>query len=233
MDERVAVFPPKGSSLGLQSFSREIVEAAWDTISPPDFASGPLPRGDGQTVLLIPGFLAGDWTMNRLRTFLIRLGYRVETARVFFNPGPTSAMIAQLDGALLRLAQTGKINIVGQSLGGALARSLAQRHPQSVRRVVTLCSPIRFPVTTPLEPFAQLLSLFHDSKWVARRHEIAQPVPVPVTAIYSIDDGIVDWRQCVQDEGPGCENICVRGAHTVVGSNPQAQMAIAFALAKD
>jgi predicted esterase YcpF (UPF0227 family) len=233
IDERVAIFPPKGSNLGLQSFSREVVEAAWDSISPPDFASGPLPRGDGQTVLLIPGFLAGDWTMARLRTFLVGLGYRVETARVFFNPGPTSGMIAQLDAALLRLAKSGKISIIGQSLGGVLARSLAQRYPHCVRRVVTMCSPIRFPVTTPLEPFAQMLSPFHDAKWVARRHEIAQSVPVPVTAIYSIDDGIVDWRQCVQDEAPGCENVCVRGAHTVMGSNPQAQAAIAFALARD
>jgi len=228
----VAVFPPKGSSLGLQSFSREVAEAAWDSISPPEFAGGALPRGDGQTVLLIPGFLAGDWTMRRLRAFLAGLGYRVETARVFFNPGPTAGMIAQLDAALLRLAHRGKVNLIGQSLGGVLARSLALRHPQSVRRVVTMCSPIRFPVTTPLEPFAQMLAPFHDAKWVALRHEIAGPLPVPVTAIYSIDDGIVDWRQCVQDEAPGCDNIRVRGAHTVVGSNPQAQAAIAFALAR-
>ncbi len=233
MKERAAVLPPKGSHLGLQSCSREVVEAALDNIAPPDFASGPLPRGDGQIVLLIPGFLAGDWTMARLRTFLVSLGYRAETARVFFNPGPTAGMIAQLDGALLQLAKSGKVNIVGQSLGGVLARSLAQRHPQSVRRVVTLCSPIRFPVTTPLEPFAQMLAPFHDSEWVARRHEIAGPVPVPVTAIYSTDDGIVDWRQCIQDEAPGCENIRVRGAHTAVGSNPQAQAAIAMALARD
>ena len=100
IEERVAIFPPKGSNLGLQSFSREVVEAAWDSIAPPDFAGGLLPRGDGQTVLLIPWFLAGDWTMARLRTFLAGLGYRVETARVYFNPGPTSGMIAQLETAL-------------------------------------------------------------------------------------------------------------------------------------
>ena len=202
-------------------------------LRPAAHPSQPLPRGDGHTVLLIPGFLTGDWSMVRLRDFLADLGYRVETARVLFNPGPTAGMIAQLDAALLRLAKKDKINIVGQSLGGVLARNLAQRHPQCVRHVVTLCSPIRFPVVTPLEPFAQMLAPFHDSKWVSRRHDIAKPLGVPVTAIYSIDDGIVDWRQCLQDEAPGCENIGIRGAHSSAGTNPQAQTAIALALARE
>ena len=202
-------------------------------LRPPGYPKEPLPRGDGCTVLLIPGFLSGDWSMTRLRDFLAALGYRVETAHVFFNPGPTASMIAQLDDTLLRLARDTKIDIVGISLGGVLARSLALHRPQSVRRIVTLCSPIRFPVTTPLEPFAQILGRFHDSKWVARRHDIAKPLAVPVTAIYSIDDGIVDWRQCLQDEAPGCENIGIRGAHTTMGSNPQAQKIIAFALARE
>lgn len=233
MDERVAVFPPKGSSLGLHSWALEMAALARVNLHPPDNPKELLPRGDGRTVLLIPGFLSGDWSMTRLRDFLAGLGYRVETAHVFFNPGPTASMIAQLDATLLRLAADAKIDIVGISLGGVLARSLALHHPQSVRRIVTLCSPIRFPVTTPLEPFAQILGRFHDSKWVARRHDIAKPLAVPVTAIYSVDDGIVDWRQCLQDEAPGCANIAIRGAHTTMGSNPQAQKIIAFALARE
>ena len=96
---------------------------------------------------------------------------------------------------------------------------------------MTLCSPIRFPVTTPLQPFAQALAPFHEESWVARRDEIAQPLSVPVTAIYTEEDGIVDWRQCLQDETDMAKNVRVSGAHTTVGSNPEAQTAIAFALA--
>ena len=232
MAEVSAVFPPRNSKLGLQSWAREMVALARVTLRPPDYPPGPLPRGDGRSVLLVPGFLSGDWSMARLRSFLTALGYRIETAGIFFNPGPTAGMIAQLDDALLRLSVTGPVAIVGQSLGGVLARSLALSHPDRVCCVVTLCSPIRFPVTTPLEPFARMLAPFHDAGWVARRHEIAKPLPVPVTAIYSTDDGIVDWRQCLQDEAPGSENIGVHGAHTTIGSNPEALAAIAFALAR-
>jgi hypothetical protein len=200
-------------------------------VRPPPCAAADLPRGDGHTVLLVPGFLAGDWTMSRLRMFLVRLGYHVEQAGIAFNPGPTAGTIARFEAALLRLsAETGPVDLVGQSLGGVFARELARRHSRHVRCVVTLCTPIHFPVTTPLAPFAQAFAPFHDPEWVAQSGTLALPLPVPVTAIYSREDGIVDWRQCLQEESPGCRNVRVSGAHSSVGSNPEAQIAVAKAL---
>jgi pimeloyl-ACP methyl ester carboxylesterase len=231
MTERLAVFPSRDSELGLQSWVREMAAMAQKRVHRARRSPLTLPRGEG-SVLLIPGFLAGDWSMIPLSDFLIGLGYRVRTARVLFNPGPTAAIVAQLDRALVDLARAGKVGIVGQSLGGVLAREMARRHSGAVRCVVTLCSPVRFPVTTPLEPFARLLLPFQDPGWLARRHDIAKTLPVPATAIYSMEDGIVDWRQCLQDEGPDSVNIRVRGSHTTMGSNPEAQAAIAFALAR-
>ena len=201
------------------------------TIRPPPYAAQELPPGDGRTVLLVPGFLAGDWTMSRLKAFLVRLGYRAEQAGITFNPGPTAGTIARLESALLRIsAETGSVDLVGQSLGGVFARELARRHARHVRSVVTLCTPIHFPVTTPLAPFAHAFAPFHDADWVGRSGELASPLPVPVTAIYSCEDGIVDWRQCLQQESPGCRNVCVSGAHSTVGSNPEVQIAVAKAL---
>ena len=55
-------------------------------------------------------------------------------------------------------------------------------------------------------------------------------VSVPVTALYSEEDGVVDWRECLQDEHPGSKNVRVSGAHATVGSNPAALAAIAEAL---
>jgi hypothetical protein len=228
-----AVLPRRGSSLGFTSWAREMASLAAVTAHPPPLAPAE-PRGDGHAVLVIPGFLAGDWATLRLRKFLGACGYRVETAGIPFNAGPTSAIVSRLDAALLRLAAdtAAPVSIVGQSLGGVLARNLARRHPGAVRCVVTLCSPIRFPVTTPLQPFASLLAPFHDKHWLAEMDAIARPLPVPATAIYSMDDGIVDWRQCLQDKGPDCENIRVAGSHSAIGSNPAAQAAIARALAR-
>jgi len=229
-----AVLPKRGSHLGFSSWMRDLQALASCTLNPPPYPKAVLPRGDGRVVLTIPGFLAGDWTMLRLRTFLANLGYRIETSGIAFNGGPTPQTIAQLDGVLLRAAEEagGAVDLLGQSLGGVLARDLAHRHPAAVRRVVTLCSPIRFPISTPLATVAQLFAPFHDPVWAARAATIAQPPPVPVTAIYSEDDGVVDWRQCLQDEAPGYANVPVGGAHSTMGSNPAAQTAVAFALGR-
>jgi len=171
--------------------------------------------------------------MSRLRHFLESLGYRVEMSGLALNLGPTRDLIERLDARLVTLAERdGLICVIGQSLGGVLARNLARHRPEAVRSVVTLCTPVYFPVTTPLEPFARLLSPLHDPAWVAQRHTIAAPLGVPVTAIYSETDGIVDWRQCLLDGTPDQKNFRVDGVHSVMGSNPDAQRAIAYALAE-
>jgi pimeloyl-ACP methyl ester carboxylesterase len=227
------VLPERGSSLGVASWMRDLGALASTSLNPPPYPTAPLPRGDGRTVMTIPGFLAGDWTMLRLRTFLEGLGYRVEASGIVFNAGPTAQALAALDAALIRIAEAsrGPVDLLGQSLGGVLARDLAHRHPHAVRRVVTLCSPIRFPISTPLAPVAQLFAPLHDPAWRERALCIAERPPAPVTAIYSEEDGIVDWRQCLQDEVPPTHvNVRVDGAHSTVGSNPAAQMAVALAL---
>jgi pimeloyl-ACP methyl ester carboxylesterase len=232
MDEFPVIPPPPESGLGLASWWREITEAARATLAKPQFPAD-VPCGNGETVLLIPGFLAGDWTMNPLRDFLRRLEYRVEFAGVALNLGPTKGFLPHLEQAVERLhGENGPIGVIGQSLGGAFARVLAHRHSEKITHVVTLASPIRFPVATPLETIVKLLAPLHGPDVVALREEIERTPPVPVTALYSQDDGIVDWRSCLQDESETCVNIEVSGAHSAMGFNPEAQAAIARALAE-
>jgi pimeloyl-ACP methyl ester carboxylesterase len=225
-----AIRPPKGSPLGFRSGVREAAAFWACVLKPPPFPAD-VPRGDGHTVLVIPGFLAGDWTTARMRAFLRQTGYRTRTARIAFNAGPTPRMLARLDRTLRALSADAPISIVGQSLGGVLARSLAAHNKDHVRAVVTLGSPIRFPVTTPLQPFAALLQPFQDAGWLADRDHVSRAPGVPVTAIYSEDDGILDWRQCLQDETAQCRNVRIAGGHATMGSNPEAQRAMATALA--
>lgn len=229
----IAVFPQRGSSLGLLSLMRNsaaLLSAVWE---PRQSSVENLPRGDGRIVLVIPAFLSGDWATRPLCNSLSQLDYRVETANVGVNLGPTRALIAKLDAALMRLfaLQGGPIDIVGQSLGGVLARDLASRHPDRIRRVVTLCSPIRIPITTPLAPAARLLAPLYDPHWMARREAIVGPLAVSVTALYSQEDGVVDWSECLQkDEGPDRVNVRVSGAHATIASSPATLAAIANAL---
>src|SRR5689334_11462061 len=105
MNGPAAIFPPFGSALGIHSLAREMQEMAAFTLNPPPFPSDAFEAGDGRPVLVLPGFLAGDWTTTRLREFLRNRGYRVETAEVYFNMGPTRGLIAKLQAKLDALAE--------------------------------------------------------------------------------------------------------------------------------
>lgn len=236
MSEReftAAVRPSPESGLGFSSWFHEIVEAARATLATPEYPED-LPRGNGQSVLLLPGFLAGDWTMRPLRDFLKHLGYQVEFAGISFNLGPTPHLIPHLEQTVERLyAERGeKLVLVGQSLGGSFARALAYRHPGKIAHVITLCSPVRFPVATPLEAIVRWLTPLHGPDVVALLDEITGTPQVPITAVYSRRDGIVDWRCCLQDESATCKNIEVPGAHSAMGFIPEAQAVVARALAQ-
>jgi pimeloyl-ACP methyl ester carboxylesterase len=228
----VAVLPPRRSVLGFKSLLANGGSLIAALLRRQTIDANALPRGDGAIVLVIPAFLAGDAMTAGLRRFLKYLGYRPEIANVRMNIGATPRLIAKLEAALIRLSneQGGPIFVVGQSLGGVLARDLALRYPQHIRRVVTLCSPIRVPITTPLAFGLPLIAPFFDRDWLARRDAICGPLSVPVTALYSQDDGVVDWRECLQDNYPASENIRVEGAHSTIGASPSALAAIARAL---
>lgn len=230
MGEPLAVYPASGGTLGLRSLLRNWGALAVSFVHRVPQVHGYFARGNGRVVLVIPAFLAGDWATAPLRRFLTELGYRVETAGVLINLGPTPGMIAKLEKTLVRLSADGPIVVIGQSLGGAIARDIVRRNPARVTRLITLCSPVRAPITTPLAPAAQFLKGFYDKDWLARRAAIAGSIGVPVTALYSEDDGVVDWRECILDEHPGCENVRVSGAHSTIGSSPDALSAIARAL---
>lgn len=230
----VAVVPPTPESgLGFGSWWREVTEAARATLTKSHFPED-VPRGAGETVLLIPGFLAGDWTLHPLRDFLRYLGYRAEFAGVTLNLGPTKGFLPHLEHVVERLyAEAGApIIVIGQSLGGAFARALAHRLPEKIAHVVTMASPVHFPVATPLEAIVKLLAPLHGPDLESLRDEIVACPRVPVTALYSQDDGIVDWHCCLQDESATCRNIEVSGAHSAMGFNPDAQAVIARALAE-
>ena len=119
--------------------------------------------------------------MHVLRDFLRHLGYRAEFAGIVLNLGPTNGFLPYLEHTVGRLhAEAGApIVVIGQSLGGAFARALAHRHPEKIAHVVTLASPVRFPVATPMEVFARLLAPLHGPDVFALRDEIERAPPVP------------------------------------------------------
>lgn len=197
------------------------------------------PRGDGHPVFVIPGFLAGPASTAPLRSFLSGLGYEVRDWGMGRNFGPRTAGRTgeRLAAHFVEVAEAAgqKMSVIGWSLGGIMARQLARRAPQHVRRVITLGAPFTGdPRATNASLLYQLLTgqRFTHPEFQAMLAESRLPPPVPATAIYSRSDGIVAWQCCREPEAPHTENIELDCSHGGLTAHPQALLAIAERLAE-
>lgn len=189
-------------------------------------------------VVLVPGFLAGDGSLRFMASALRRQGFRTYRSHIHANVGCTLNAAAQLEARLESVAarRGSRVQIVGHSLGGMLARGLAVRRPDLVSGIVTMGSPM-------LAPGAHHGSLRASVEMLVRLSRAGVPglmsedcvggacarqsfdesrLPLPVgvgfTAIYSRRDGIVDWRACVD---PLAHAVEVRTSHVGMAVDPR------------
>src|SRR5215831_12762014 len=104
----------------------------------------PQVAGRGQPILLIPGFLAGDWSLLRMAGWLNRLGYRAYFSGIDWNVDCPNATAMKLQWRLEQLTTEtlSPLAVIGHSLGGLLARFLGVNFPTAVRHVIALGSPL-------------------------------------------------------------------------------------------
>lgn len=208
-----------------------------------------VPQGDDSGVVLIPGFLGTDLYLNELHSWLGRIGYRPYFSGIGINADCPNLLVQRHvnDTVQRALDETGrKIHIIGHSLGGVIARSVAGARPKDVASVITLASPIRGTVANR--------TILHAAEAVRLRilqehgdgvlphcytgrctcnfiDTLRRDVPDSMlqTAIYTRFDGVVDWRYCVtKKSGSDFE---VSGTHIGMAFNSAAYSIVAKRLA--
>lgn len=219
--------PPAAPSwlLSLVELPRALSEAS--TLIPAKRLLQGLPAGDGHAVMTLPGFLASGRSMRTMRNYLREWRYDARSWKCGRNLGlPREYDLEEiLDKRLKKLyRKTGRpVSLVGWSLGGLFARELARRHPDKVRCVIMLGSPIGSPkATNAWRLFEMMSELDIDDESILKRVEkLREPVDgVPMTAVYSLTDAVVSSDIARLPPGAGVENIGVTASHLGMGFNP-------------
>ncbi len=192
-----------------------------------------LPRGDEHPVMILPGFAGSDRYNVPLRLFLKRLGYHAVGWKQGVNLGHSTLDPLHLGQRVAKLHEHEgrKITLIGHSLGGVFAREAARRHPERIRQVISLGSPIG----AERRGASMLDDVYHVLNRNPNQTDESQwhhAPPVPTTAVYSRSDGILDWRVCLQSNGhEQSENVEVIGSHNGLTLNPMVWALLANRLA--
>lgn len=201
-----------------------------------------LPKGDGHTVMTIPGFMGADGSTSQLRKFLNQRGYNAVPWGLGRNASEVRS--ESIDDFLAHRALTEdviaervereyeaserKVTLIGWSLGGLYAVALAHRYPQWIRQVITLGTPYGDPRGTALYSVMGRIydnkeqEVDHDAleRWVAHTYRGGK-LRVPVLALFSESDGIVGTGIARCEADPEyVTNMAVMASHVGFPFNP-------------
>jgi triacylglycerol lipase len=228
--------------------TRWLLEAARLAVDPVWHDRGGIPRGDGREVVLVPGFLGGDYTLAALAAWLRRIGYRPAVCGFVTNADCSERALERVERHVERLhgASRRRVAIIGHSRGGHFARAVAARRPEVVSHAVSLGADLQ----AMFHCSAPTLAAVEGARRVLRRTGRARrdecltyrcrcaftagfwaPFPadrVRLTSIYSKGDGVVRWQAQLV---PYAECVEVTGSHVGLIFNRKSYRAIANALA--
>jgi triacylglycerol lipase len=228
--------PDRSGRPSLALEQRAGMELAELLASPVYYGLG-VPRGNGRSVLVVPGFMGSDGYLSVLSGWLRRVGYRPAQSGITLNAGSLTRLLRQVERRCEELAgRSGRITVIGHSLGGIFARVMAVQRPDLVEDVVALGSPLvgnpRDAAHPLVRALGEILILDDPQREAQALSHLAAPLSseVKLTSIYSREDAIVDYRSCL-DTDPRASCFEVRGTHVGLAWNASVYRLLGRALA--
>ena len=238
--------PPTEGSDGRRWWGRHLREVRWQAelarlLVDPVYQGRGVPHGDGGPVMLIPGFLAGDLSLRVMAGWLGRIGYEAHESGIALNVACSDRALDRIEARAERIAADAgrRLAMLGHSRGSHFAKALAHRRPDLVQRVVSLGAGLDrpFDISIPTQAAVRAVRAFHrnrgcltDTCTCRFAHDFTADFPndIPLTSIYSREDGVVWWEAC---RVPYARNVEVTGSHVGLAFNRKAYRAVAEALA--
>ncbi len=178
-------------------------------------------KGNGERIMLLPGWKAHDTVMFPLKTYLSRLGYKPEYWGLGFNNGYVEKYRDQLISRLSEEHNDEKITLIGWSLGGVVAREVARVLPHKVAGVVTYGTPViggpKYTIGAKAwgtEEAERIINLLESL-------ESTDPISVPISAIFTKKDSIVNWSACIDHHSRYVSHYEVKSTHLSLGIDPE------------
>jgi pimeloyl-ACP methyl ester carboxylesterase len=228
--------------------TRFVLEAARLLVDPLAYGGG-VEKGDGRAVVVVPGFLASDYSLLLLRRWLRLIGYRPHVAGFLFNVDCSDRVLERLERLAEALAATSgrRVAIVGHSRGGHMARALGARRPDLVSHAISMGADLQgmFGISSPTRAAVGVVR--RAAVWsgrgrspdcfrarcdcaFVRDYSATFPVEqVRLTSIYTKGDGVVRWERAIVEEADCVE---VTGSHIGLMANRKAYRVIVSALSQ-
>jgi hypothetical protein len=216
-------------------------------LSPVYYGCG-VPRGHGEPVPVVPGFMGSDTYLVELFLWLGRIGYEPHFSGIDLNGDCPNATLDHLHAVIRRVHRESgqKVLLIGHSLGGMLVRAAALGRPEHVAGVISMGSPFHgeaevHPIIPAMTSALQQLRHHRSMRNIQpsclsgfctctfnQRMLAPDQYEMPHYAIYSKIDGVVQWENCTEEDSE--RNTEVEASHAGMAWHPEVYRALAFRL---
>jgi len=190
------------------------------------------PRGDGRPIMLLPGYYASELSMIPLKGYLGQLGYDVSHWGLGRNMGDVSNYTDHL-AAQFQEDNSEPVTLIGWSLGGAISRRLAREHPELIREVITMGTPVGGIPRDGMagQRYSRENEVDMDALEATLHKRNLVPISQPLTVIYSDNDGVVPSSIAVDHYNNHARHVKVDSTHLAMGVSANIWRIIADTLA--